>query len=652
MSFPPAITGALIALASLVQAAAAAEPLPVLETGGRGRTAGSVGWSASGQVLAWGDKNSPVLHYTFSLPDLRLRHIPDDQLRAAQAAPGPVQGSFDTGFLYQRSSKTAARLFNQRCGAVLAGDRVVVGGEQLLLYDMGSGKCMQRFEMPPAAILALASSLDNRYFLSASDDQILRVWSPEQKRPLLSLLTAGSDWVAWTPRGYYAASPGGELLLGWQFSEDADRPAPVVPARTLHRALYRPELIQGLLIHGSFEKAWAVAYPSEKPIQSLRELGPPARGKSLPPTVRILSPQMERAVETSQVTLESEAIDQGGGVQGPWLVHNGARLPANAAIKEHQGDTVRCRFTVALVQGENRLEVKAATRDGSCESEPATLTLRYEKPLDRPTLHLVAVGISKYAESGFQLRFARADAEALARLFRERGQTFYREVQVHTLLDEQATGEKIRATLKKVAHQARAQDTLLLFLAGHGTMVGQRYYFIPHEFRTRIGCCRDDDVRAQGVAADVLSEFLASGPARKRMLILDTCASGGAVDQLRVASRNPFAFRSEIERLSRSQGVHVLAAAAATEEAKEPEALGHGVLTYALLAGLQAVDKGPLLGKSVQPAGQEKVVDVLEWFGFAAVQVPRLTREYCGQEQNVYTTGRGSSFPVLPLPGR
>jgi len=148
---------------------------------------------------------------------------------------------------------------------------------------------------------------------------------------------------------------------------------------------------------------------------------------------------------------------------------------------------------------------------------------------------------------------------------------------------------------------------------------------------------------------DVLGDFLSAGPALKRMLILDTCASGGAVDLFRVASRNPFALRGEIERLSRSQGVYVIAASAATEEAKEPEGLRHGVLSYALLAGLRAVPSGPLERIAVQPSSPNQVVDVLEWFSFAAGHVPRLTKEFCGEEQSVHTAGRGASFPVLPL---
>jgi hypothetical protein len=448
--------------------------------------------------------------------------------------------------------------------------------------------------------------------------------SGDELAQLISL--GGPGWLVVTPNGLFDGSAEGRQKVSFRIPNRRG----LVPVDRFFQDFFTPGLLP-------------VLWRGER-----RMPGGEVSATSAP-TVRILSPRQGGAVTDRTVTLEVEVRDEGGGIQGPWLFHNGARVLVNQD-KEKRDRAVRCRFSVELVEGDNRLEIHAAAAEGAREeSEPATLALRYEKPLDRPTLHLVAVGVSKYAQGSLQLKFARADAEALAGLFDGRGKALYQEVKLHPLLDEAATRQKITTTLSKVAQQARTQDTLLLFVAGHGTLVGQRYYFIPHDFRTQSGKSRDEDVREQGIPADILSDFLSSGPALKRMLILDTCASGGAVDLFRVASRNPFALRGEIERLSRSQGVFVLAASAATEEAKEPEPLGHGALSYALLAGLKAVNKGPLEGRSAQPSGPQQLVDVLEWFGFAAGQVPRLTREYCGQEQNVHHAGKGSSFPVLPL---
>ncbi len=310
---------------------------------------------------------------------------------------------------------------------------------------------------------------------------------------------------------------------------------------------------------------------------------------------------------------------------------------------------VKRSFKVSLVQGDNRFEVKAACADESWESEPALITLRYEKPLDKPVLHVVAIGISKYAQDSYKLKYAKDDAKALADLFDKRGKALYRETKVTKLVDEDATREKIREAMNRIPKQAQPQDTLVLFLAGHGAMVGQRYYFVPHDFKIHKDRKLEEDIRDQGLPADELADFLSAGPALKRLLIIDTCASGGAVDLFKVAARNPFAFRGEVERLSRSQGVCILAAASASEEAKEPEALGHGVLTYTLLAAMKAVDGGPRERKWLEPAGKEQMVDVLEWFSYAEGHVRRLTKEYCGQEQNVHMGMRGSSFPVLPI---
>jgi hypothetical protein len=96
----------------------------------------------------------------------------------------------------------------------------------------------------------------------------------------------------------------------------------------------------------------------------------------------------------------------------------------------------------------------------------------------------------------------------------------------------------------------------------------------------------------------------------------------------------PFAF----ERFSRAQGVYSLSAAAADELAAEPRELGHSILTYSLLAGMGAVDKGPLTGQAIK-TGAGKSVDVLEWFRFAKAQVPGLYEKYEGRPQHVEMSG-------------
>jgi uncharacterized caspase-like protein len=260
---------------------------------------------------------------------------------------------------------------------------------------------------------------------------------------------------------------------------------------------------------------------------------------------------------------------------------------------------------------------------------------------------VIAVGINNYRVPALSLQLAVPDATAVSELFQRRATAIYGAVKAHLVIDEQATREGILGAVKSVAAQAAPKDLVVLYLAGHGAMAGQRYYFVPQDFQQRSGQIADD-LRAQGIPGDELADLLADVPALKQVLILDTCASGAAV-QLGKGLRDPLAFRAFVERLGRRQGIFTIAATAAGDEAQEVAALGHGVLTYTLLAALRAAPPGPLDGKFLHAADARGQADVLDWFSYASGQVPRLTRRFLGKEQYVQTSGQGQSFPVLSL---
>lgn len=74
--------------------------------------------------------------------------------------------------------------------------------------------------------------------------------SPIELKPTLTFFPAqDSEWVAWTPDAFFAASAHGMRLIGASINQGVDKVAPYVPGEQLRERFYRPELIQARL-HG------------------------------------------------------------------------------------------------------------------------------------------------------------------------------------------------------------------------------------------------------------------------------------------------------------------------------------------------------------------------------------------------------------------
>ncbi|MEQ8791511.1 MAG: caspase family protein [Pirellulaceae bacterium] len=489
------------------------------------------------------------------------------------------------------------------------------------ILSTADGAVLREFKGKPQSF-----AFDSR-LLSVTDDQggsVLIDVSTGSEVVRIVRLANEEDWIAVTPEGLFDGTPHARDLVSYRI-DNALRP---IPVDRFFQDYYRPGLLQEVFAGG-------------------RPMPNGEFANKAAPLVRITSPQQGSSAEEPRVTLEVEVADRGGGVEGPWLMQNGARVLADGE-RSVDGELVRRSFTVALVDGDNRFEVRAASGDGSWESEPAVLVVKHTQPVAQPAVHLVAIGVNKYRDEKMNLKFAAPDAHAMAALFESRGPELYGAERVHvtSLIDEQVTRQGVEKALGDAASRAKPQDTLVVYLAGHGTTLGQRYFFIPHEFQAEAEKL-DDDIREQGIAADVLGDWVQKVPALKRVLIFDTCQSGGALPVGR-NSRDPFAFRGAIERLSHARGFFTIAAASAGEAAEEVPELKHGLLTYALLAGAGAVSDGPLARHAIKATPDDRTVEIREWFSFAQDKVPLLTRLYLGQEQYIGFSGEGASFPILP----
>lgn len=522
----------------------------------------------------------------------------------------------------------ALRLNTGPCTALALGDSdrllAAAGGNDcgIRLWNMADGELLRQFYGHTSAISALSFSGDGRYLVSSSTDGSSRLWDNATGLPLATLFSFrnSDDWLVVTPSGLFDGSEGGMQKVMFRIGDGLN----VVPVSRFFRDFYYPGLL-------------AEIWRGERPVPALSLKD----DVSVPPTIRILDPETDGPVAQDQVAVTVEVTSAEGGVGPLRLRQNGAIV---AAIEPDSDSPVfRRTFRVQLVEGENRLRVESFNRDGSFESEPATRTLHYDQSLPKPNLYVIAVGVSEYAEDSLKLSYAARDAQAMAELFRRRAGALYEKTHITQLLNQDATKQRIRDAIRKIAERAREQDTLLVHFSGHGVTVDQRYFFVPQDFRHQSRRF-ENDVEDTGYPGDQLARHIGEVKALKKILILDTCNSGAGLSLSHVKRRNPWAFAGAIRRLSRERGIHILAAAASDGDTIEIHDLRHGVLTYSLLNGMQAAD-----ANVHADANQDGLVSVLEWFSFAAERVPQLTSKYLGREQNVQVQGEGGIFPVLPV---
>jgi WD40 repeat protein len=131
---------------------------------------------------------------------------------------------------------------------------------------------------------------------------------------LLTLYSAGTEWIAWHPDGYYASSAGGDTLIGWQINGEQikgqDTPQ-FHAAEKFFNGFYRPQAIKSLLTAGSIGDALAARPPENLRIEPPKpEVKPPVEAAPDPPKVVILQPADDHFVSTLEVLEIVARIDE------------------------------------------------------------------------------------------------------------------------------------------------------------------------------------------------------------------------------------------------------------------------------------------------------------------------------------------------------
>jgi hypothetical protein len=474
----------------------------------------------------------------------------------------------------------------------------------------------RRWDVPVQSAFKVNLTADSRYAVAALGDGTVRWYATENGREVLALFVHadGQRWVAWTPEGFFDASPGGDGLIGYHLNQDWEREGEFVSADRLRDVFYRPDLVaQRLMPSGG--GAIAAAETRVGDINKVLAGG-------LPPELELLSPA--EAESDGQYELRLRVNRRGGGVGRVVYRIDGVEIEGRPVdIPAPGGDTISRRFDLA--PGRHEVTATAHNRRNQLESRSVSAVVNVKGADAGPALYVVAAGVTNYRDHALAqgVKFAGRDAEAVAARLKEQGANLFRQVSTWPLVDDKATRENIRKAVAEVAGSIRSSDVFVLYLAGHGSAEEGEYYFLPWEVQYK----NREELLKQSLGQEELRQLLAMIPVRKTLVLLDTCGSGAFVGR-------GLEEKAAIDRLARITGRAVLAASSSAQMALEGYE-GHGVFTYAVLEGLRKAD-----------SGNNGLVEVSELADFVEALVPRITIERWKYEQFPMRDLKGQSFPI------
>jgi|GEM_PF-3263378 len=578
-----------------------------------------------------------------------------------------------TGAL-QRALQAPARPEDADSGvagiAFLSDNRTVVSAGRdgaLRLWDTrnaaGTPKVLEGTHPGGATAVAVADGL----LLSAGRDNAVRAHRAADSALVATLAlvpdTTGdarptADYVAVTPQGFYDGSPGAGRRIAWRGGAD------LFPVEAYEAALRRPALVRAALTgkqpappsQGSGTGTGSATVPAST-TSTLADMN---RAAGPPPLVTFETPQDGDPVPGNPVTVRLavsapknvariEVLADGRPIAakpiqlGSKPIQLGSK-PIQLGSKPIQLGSKPIQLGSKPIQlgskpipvghtVEQTFEAKVAVPPGSA---PVTVTAvaygekgvagREQIVLVRGgaaggaaqgglggTLRVLAVGVSRYKNPKFDLKYAHDDAEAFAALWKAGGARLYDKVEATTLYDDQATTANVRAALFQLLEAASEKDTVAVFLSGHGIEASEgEYFFATHE----IDPLTPASVRQTGLPWTALQTTLAGLKARRVLLFLDACHSGNALGAGQRADTERMA-----ELLAKRAGVLVFCSSRGNELSYELDSAKQGAFTLALR---EAVGEGKA-DLDIGGAGRDGVVTAEEMLAYLRARVPALT---------------------------
>lgn len=377
---------------------------------------------------------------------------------------------------------------------------------QIKLTNIATGKPGNSLSGHSASVRFVGFLRGDAHIASVSDDGTARIWSLRNGKSV-SLMSKGMDWACFSPDGYFDASRSGsglvhvvnglEVFTMGQFALRYNRPDLLLSNTDLGTL----DLVR--FFEGQYQRRLRRHGFSEQMLRDDRHA----------PEIQIQAQhQVGRALHVSFLVTDSAHPIHSYNVNANGVPIFG-QLGKRLSLKRHEIEEV-----VELEPGNNQIEITCVNSAGATGVSPI-IASRLEQPRKHRLFYL-GFGVSKYRDSSLDLNYAHKDAIDLQNVFAGMKGEFT-EIVSRVTTNEGVTVKAIESA-KRLLEASEIQDTVIVFIAGHGMHDKDReatYYYLTHEAKLT-------DLRNTAAKFELFENLLDGIPARRKLLLMDTCDSG------------------------------------------------------------------------------------------------------------------------------
>ncbi|MBU3915553.1 caspase family protein, partial [bacterium] len=362
-------------------------------------------------------------------------------------------------------------------------------------------------------VYSLTFSDEPSHLISGSMDGTVRVWNIANRQHY-TMLADGNEWMIFDSQGNFDTSTNGGKLVAmvkgmsfWgvdQFALKNNRPDLILETVEMGA---KPEIQN---YYQQYKKRLRKAGITEQELFKEFHI----------PSVTILKTQ----VKGKNATIDFQMNDTKFDLKNYTVFVNDVPL-FGAYGKKVNGKKIDLIENIELTNGKNKIEISCLNEKGA-ESYRAITYAEYRKPT-KGNLYFIGFGVSIYQDRNLNLKYADKDVKDLASVFSKMKGKQFNQVQIRTFLNEKVTDESIKQA-KTVLKNATPDDTLVLFIAGHGVHDQDRdatYYYLPHQADI-------NNLSNTGISFESIEDILQGIPPRNKLFLMDTCESGEVEDSV------------------------------------------------------------------------------------------------------------------------